>query len=147
MRKSRFTEEQISRRFKEHEAGARSANSAASWSQASNTFYRWRASYGGMEVTTPASSRRSRRERRLKHIVPTSRSTWQMLKSGERKKMVTARRSAQAAGSSGDFGVSERRACASSSCPRATCRYPAASGWRTGSCARSSASSLPSGRG
>ena len=51
MRKSRFTEEQIIAALKEHDAGARVRDLSRKLGVTEHSFYRWRAKYGGMEVS------------------------------------------------------------------------------------------------
>lgn len=58
-RKSKHTEEQIIRAIKEHEAGAKAEDVARKMGVATATFFRWKAKYGGMDVSDA---------KRLKHL-------------------------------------------------------------------------------
>lgn len=48
--KKRFTEEQIIRVLKEHEAGAKTAELCRKHGISDATFYNWKAKFGGMDV-------------------------------------------------------------------------------------------------
>jgi putative transposase len=50
MKKKRFTEEQIIKALKEHEAGAKVADIIRRVGISEATFYNWRSKYGGLEV-------------------------------------------------------------------------------------------------
>jgi len=50
MKKKRFSEEQIIRVLKEHEAGAKVADICRRIGISDATFYNWRSKYGGLEV-------------------------------------------------------------------------------------------------
>ena len=70
MKKSRFTEEQIIAALKEHERGGTATEICRRLGVSSHTFYRWKAKYGGMEVSHARRLREVEDEnRRLKHIV------------------------------------------------------------------------------
>jgi putative transposase len=51
MKRSRFTEEQIIGILKEHQAGRSAAALCRKHGISDATFYKWRAKYGGMEVS------------------------------------------------------------------------------------------------
>lgn len=49
-RKSQFTEEQIIRALKEHEAGTKADDICRRMGVTTTTFFRWKSKYGGMDV-------------------------------------------------------------------------------------------------
>lgn len=51
MKRSRFSEEQIIGLLKEQEAGAKTADVCRKHGISDATFYKWKARYGGMEVS------------------------------------------------------------------------------------------------
>ncbi len=51
MRKSRFTEEQIIAILNEQERGMKTAEVCRKYGISPNTFYKWKAKFGGMEVS------------------------------------------------------------------------------------------------
>lgn len=70
MRKSRFTEEQIIGLLKEVERGIKTADICRQQGITEQTFYRWKAKYGGMEIGEAQRLRALEEENRhLKRIV------------------------------------------------------------------------------
>ena len=70
MRKSRFTEAQIVGILKEQEGGQATKDVCRRHGTSETTFYKWKAKFGGMEVSDIAKMRALEDEnRRLKRIV------------------------------------------------------------------------------
>ena len=68
--KKRFSEEQIIRAMKAHEAGEKAADIIRELGISEQTFYRWKSKYGGMEVAEARRLKQLEEEnRRLKEIV------------------------------------------------------------------------------
>ena len=70
MRQSQFTEEQIIGVLKQAEAGIKTAEICRQHGISSATYYKWKAKYGGLEVSEARRLRQLEDEnRRLKQIV------------------------------------------------------------------------------
>lgn len=70
MKKSRFSEEQIITAIKEVDAGRKVAEVARRLGVTEQTFYRWKAKFGGMNVSEARRLRQLEDEnRRLKQVV------------------------------------------------------------------------------
>ena len=68
--KNRFTEEQIIRILKEHEAGKSASTIARECNISEQTFYRWKSKYSGMDVSDAKKLRELEDEnRKLKMMV------------------------------------------------------------------------------
>ena len=70
MRKSRFSDEKILAIVKEGEAGRKVADVVRAYGITEQTYYRWKAKYGGMELSVLQRVKQLEDEnRRLKHMV------------------------------------------------------------------------------
>jgi putative transposase len=70
MKRSKFTDEQILAIVKEGEAGRKVADVCRAHGITDQTYYRWKAKYGGMELSELQRLKQVEDEnRRLKHIV------------------------------------------------------------------------------
>jgi putative transposase len=81
MRKSRFSEQQIIEILRAAESGQKVQDLIRKHGISEHTFYRWRAKYGGMDVSDAKKLRTLEDEnRRLKHLVADLTLDNQMLK-------------------------------------------------------------------
>ena len=81
MKRKRYTEEQIIRVLKEAESGMTVKEICRIHGMSENTFYKWRAKYGGMEVNEAKRLRELEDEnRRLKKLVAEQALDIEMLK-------------------------------------------------------------------
>jgi putative transposase len=70
MKRSKFTDEQILAIVKEGEAGRKVSDLSRAYGITEQTYYRWKAKYGGMELSEMQRLKQLEDEnRRLKHIV------------------------------------------------------------------------------
>ena len=73
MKRKRFTEEQIITALKEHEAGAAVAEISRRMGITPATLYRWKAKFGGMEISEAKRLRQLEVENtKLKHLLAES---------------------------------------------------------------------------
>lgn len=87
MKRSRFTEQQIHDILKESEAGANSLELCRKYGISKNTFYNWRAKYGGLEVSDLQKMRELEQENvQLKKLVAEQALDMQALKAMLAKK-------------------------------------------------------------
>ena len=123
MKRSRFNEEQIIALLREQEAGAKTVEVCRKHGISEATFYKWKARYGGMEVSD-ARRLKALEDENAEEAVGRGDARQRHVAGRGRKKMVTpaARREA-AAHLHQVYGVSQRRACQAISADRSSVRY------------------------
>ncbi|MGQ5702863.1 IS3 family transposase [Sandaracinobacteroides sp. A072] len=125
MKRSRFSEEQIIAVLKEQEAGMATADVCRRHGISSATFYKWKAKYGGLEVSDARRLRSLEEENaRLKRLLADAMLDNAMLKEISGKKVLTPGSKRQAVAHLQEvFEVSQRRACEALGVDRTTVRY------------------------
>jgi putative transposase len=125
MKRSRFSEEQIIAILKEQEAGLPTADVCRRHGVSSATFYKWKAKFGGLEVSEAKRLRQLEDENaKLKKLLAVAMLDNAMLKEITAKKMVApAVRREAVAHLEQVFEVSQRRACDVLGVDRTVVRY------------------------
>ncbi|WP_373290315.1 IS3 family transposase [Neoroseomonas lacus] len=125
MKRSRFSDEQIIGILKEQEAGAATAEVCRRHGVSGATFYKWKAKFGGLEVTEAKRLRTLEEENaRLKKLLAEAMLDIAVLKDISNKKMVTPGAKRCAVAHARDcHGLSERRACDLIGIARRVARY------------------------
>jgi putative transposase len=122
MKRSKFIDEQIVAIVKEGEAGRKVADLCRANGITEQTYYRWKAKYGGMELSDLQRLKQLEDENRLKHIVAEQTQEIQALSGGGKKVVgLIARR--EVVGRLRARGTSLRRACRVIGLSTSTGRY------------------------
>ena len=124
MKRNRFTEEQIIGILKEHEAGISVADLCRKHGVSDASIYKWKAKFGGMDVSEAKRLRTLEREHAAESAAGRCHAGQRSAEgplgkevvtpAGKRKAVVHLREA---------FGMSERRACKAIGCCRMTMRY------------------------
>jgi putative transposase len=125
MKQSRFTEERIIAILREQEAGSKTGDVCRKHGISSATFYKWKAKYGGLDVSEARRLKVVTDENaKLKKLLAEGDARQRHVEGSQFKKMVTpvARRQAVAHLCS-SFEVSQRRACEVIGADRSSVRY------------------------
>ena len=125
MKRSRFSEEQVIAILKEQESGVATADICRRHGISSATFYKWKAKFGGLDVSDARRLRALEEENaRLKAPLGRRHARQRDAEGRRRKKMVTpdAKRAAVAQ-LCATHEVSQRRACAALAVDRSSVRY------------------------
>src|SRR6516164_4836781 len=124
MKPSRFTEEQIIGILREHEGGAKTADVCREHGISSATFYKWKAKYGGLDVSDAKRLKSLEDENaKLKRLLAEAMLDNAMLKDINKKMVTPAARREAVAHLRLAFEVSERRACSTLGADRTSIRY------------------------